>query len=398
VLGMHRFPLLRQVPDGPALMLAAVLVAPGLSAVDVVVLLALHRTTGSFAAAGGAVAVLTVSGALVNLVQGRWVDRTGSLRPLLTCAGIALLAAGGLLVALGLGWPTLGLLALVALLGAALPATQPALRGLWVARTEDGELRDTALAFVSLTQDAGYLAGPAGFGALAELISPAVALVLCVASIGLGTLAAGRVRMLRAESSVALPPGGQSVLRSLAGLAGTMVLLGGALGGIDVAAATFAVQHGAPSLAGAMIGACSIGGLAGGVGYGARHWRAVSSRRLAVAAGCTAAGFVLPALAPNLALGAIALALVGAPLSVTLVVAYGWAAEIVPSERRTEAFTGLGLALNLGVALGNAAGGALCGSASASAGFWFAGGCALACGFAATLAGHSQPSQGEQAA
>jgi predicted MFS family arabinose efflux permease len=183
-------------------------------------------------------------------------------------------------------------------------------------------------------------------------------------------------------------------LRPLAGLAATMVLLGGALGAIDVTAAAFAVQHGAPSLAGAMIGACSVGGLAGGLAYGARRWRAVASRRLALAAGCTATGFALPALAPSLALGAPALALVGAPLSVTLVIAYAWAGEIVPSGRRTEAFTGLGLALNLGVALGNAAGGALCGHTSASAGFWFAGGCALACGVAAALAGHNRPAKG----
>jgi hypothetical protein len=131
---MRRYLQLWSAPDGRRLIAGGILLAPGQAAVDLVLLLALHRSTGSFTPGGIAVAVFTITNSGANLAQSRVVDRVGALWPLAVCAVGMLAATGATSAALAAGAPVWVVVALAAVLGALLPPTRAALRGRWGSR------------------------------------------------------------------------------------------------------------------------------------------------------------------------------------------------------------------------------------------------------------------------
>jgi MFS family permease len=376
---MRRFRVLARAPHGQRLVAGAIMLAPGQAAIDLVLLIGLHRATGSFGAAGAGVAVFTICSSLSNPLQSRVVDRAGRPRPLLWVAAAEMLCAGAFCGALAAGAGAGWLLALAAGIGAFTPASGASLRALWSARLADSGERATAFAFISLTQDGGYLAGPAAFGALAAAVSVTAALLGCAAILAAGTALVATLPGFPepVDSRVPSPTGRAPGLRSLVPVAATMVCVGGALGALDVSTTAFAVQHGAASQSGVLLGVGSIGGIAGGVWYGSRTWRSGLQARLAACALLSAALLVPPALAPNVGLAAVALLLAGGPVSATLTTGYLVADRHGPASRRTEAFALVGLALNVGVAAGNAAAGAIANDVSAHVGFLLASACVL---------------------
>jgi MFS family permease len=365
---MRRYRALAHAPHGPRLLVGAAVFYPGQAALGLVLLLALHRATGSFAAAGAAGAADTLGFSVSSLVQGRWIDRRGP-RVLMAMTVTCALAITAINLALITGAGTPVLVGLAAAVGASIPAAGPSLRTVWSSLVHDPDQRATAFAYQSLAQDAGFVVGPAALGALAVSVSPALALSGCAVLIAAGAVT---VATVPSPAAAARPPASsseRSVVVALAPLAAALATVGVTLGAIDVSIAAFATEHGSQQLAGVLLAAFSVGSIVGGFAYGGRSWRSGLPVRLL---GCMLALAVLtlaPVASPGIALGAFALALAGVPLAATLTTAYLLAGERAPTGRQTEAYALLSLTSNGGAALGGALGGLLVASGSARPGF-----------------------------
>ncbi|HZO76807.1 MAG TPA: MFS transporter [Solirubrobacteraceae bacterium] len=384
---MRRYLALAYIPGGPRLLAGSLLVAPGQAAVDLVILLALHHSSGSFGLGGVAVAAGTLAFSISTIVQGRLVDRVGIRRVLMPAALALTVATAALATAVALGGPPALLIGLTALLGLSQPATGPAARAAWSSAAPDADTRTTAFSYCSVTQDIGFVAGPALFGLLATAATPAISLAGCGTLIAGGALAISSAAAAKAPAGRAMRTGTRDLLRSAAPLAAVMVAVGAALGAVDVAGPAFATQHGQPGLAGVLIAACSLGSLLGGLAYGARSWSLPVVHRLVACSGLLAALLVLPALASGPAAAAVGLVIAGAPMGAALTTAYLLADDLVPKGSTTVGFSLLTLALNAGAATGYALGGQLAAHGSAANGFLLGAGSALLAALgAATLA------------
>ena len=383
---MRRYLVLFRVPHGQRLLAGGALVRPGLAALDLVVLLALHGVAGSFALGGAAVAVLTMTSSISTVAQGRVMDRLGIRRVLAPMAAGLLVAIGALSAALAVHAPAVVLVVLAGAVGGLLPAAGAPLRTLWASLLEDPDEQATAFAYESLAQDVGFVAGPAALGAIAAALSPIGALAACGVLIAAGALIITTIPPLHHSPDATATTRGRRprIVRPLARAALALFAVGGALGAIDVSTPAFATQHGAPAASGVLLGAFSAGSAAGGLAYGVRTWRSAPASRLLACVLLLAALLLLPAAAPGLPLLALALVAAGVPLAASLTTAYVLANHHLPAARRTEAFAWLSLTLNAGAALGNAAAGTIATESAASHGFLFASACAT--GGAAILA------------
>jgi MFS family permease len=384
---MRRYLALARLANGPRLLAGSLLAAPGQAAVDLVILLALHHATGSFEPGGVAVAAGTIAFSVSTVVQARLVDRFG-IRRVLVPAALALVAAtAALAAAVALGSAPAVLIGLSAVLGLSQPATGSAARTAWMTAATDADTRVTAFSYCSVTQDVGFVAGPALFGLLASVATPSISLACCGALVATGALAISSATATPRPASPVVPARVQDLLRSVAPLAAVMVAIGAALGAVDVSAPALATQHGQPALAGVLVAASSFGSLLGGLAYGARSWNTPATHRLFACAAAFATMLVLPALAPTPAAAAVGLLIAGAPMGATLTTTYLLAGELVPEDRTTVGFALLTLALNAGAAAGYALGGQLAAHGSAADGFLLGTGAALLAAFgAASLA------------
>jgi MFS family permease len=366
---MHRYLALGRLANGPRLLVGSLLAAPGQAAVDLVILLALHHSTGSFGPGGIAVAAGTIAFSLSTIVQGRLIDRFGIRRVLRPAALALTTATAAVAAAVVLGAAPALLIGLSAVLGLSQPATGPAARTAWMTAATDADTRVTAFSYCSVTQDVGFVAGPALFGLLATAATPSISLACCGALVATGALAISAGTATPGPAGRVLPARSRTLLRSVAPLAAVMVAIGAALGAVDVSAPAFATQHGQPGLAGVLIAACSFGSLLGGLTYGARSWNAPATHRLLACGAAFAATLVLPALAPTTAAAAAGLLVAGAPMGATLTTAYLLGGELVPEDRTTVGFSLLTLALNTGAAAGYTLGAQIAAHGSATEGF-----------------------------
>lgn len=245
----HYLALVR-LPGGPRLLVGSLLVAPGQAAVDLMLLLALHHTSGSFGLGGIAVAASTIAFSISTIVQGRLIDRIG-IRRVLQPVAIALAAAtAGFVAATALDAEPVLLIGLATVLGLSQPASGPAARTAWTSAAPNVETKTTAFSYCSITQDVGFVAGPALFGLIATAATPVFSLACCAVMITTGALSISSTTAVSIRTGRTVPARAQGLLRSIAQLASVMVAIGVALGAVDVSAPALAIQHGNPGLAG----------------------------------------------------------------------------------------------------------------------------------------------------
>lgn len=240
---MRRYLALARLPNGPPLLAGSLLVAPGQAAVDLVILLTLHHASGSFGSGGVAVAAGTVGFSLSSVLQARLMDTVG-IRRVLGPAALALVTAtAALAAAIALGAAPAVLIVLSAVLGLSQPATSPAVRAAWTMAAADADTRATAFSYCSVTQDVGFVAGPALFGLIATAATPVISLACCGALTAAGALAIASATTAPIAAARAVPAHPRNVLRTVAPIAAVMAAIGTALGAVDVSAPAFAVQH-----------------------------------------------------------------------------------------------------------------------------------------------------------
>ncbi|HEV2811620.1 MAG TPA: MFS transporter [Solirubrobacteraceae bacterium] len=322
----------------------------------------LKEETGSFAPGGAVAGGIAFGIGLGAPLMGRWVDRrgTGVLMLLGTGHAAGLLA----LIVLGKGGaPTIALVVVAILTGAAFPPSPSVLRARFPALLrERPELMQPAYALDSVLLELSFVTAPLLVAIVVAILDPAAALVLAAASGLAGT--AAFVTLLPADSAPPPHTGPRDWLGPLRSpgiraLVVTMLPVGFGIGAVEVSLPAFSEAEGHRELAGVLLATWSIGSAIGGFLYGVLPRGGSLARAHLRFAVLLPLGYLPALLAPSMA--AMALLIVPAGLLIAPLIATRneLASTVAPPGTATEALTWPLTALVGGIALGAAAGGAL---------------------------------------
>ncbi len=364
-----------RIPHASRTFAAALLGRLSYGMVPLAMLLSVREATGSYAAAGLAVACFGATSVLLSPVRAGFVDRHGPRRALPPMAGVyALLLAALAAVTAGDGVGAAAAAGPAAAAGAFTPPLGPVMRVLW-SDLVPARLLARAYSLDSVAEELLLVAGPLLVGAVVSVALPAAGLAAGAGLILTGTLAlvsspaarsrtpAGRpVRRTRAPGPApgprpALLRGNPAMRQAVVGAAG----VGACLGALQLLVVAFADAHGADGLVPWILAAMSAGSAVGGLVYGAVAWRSSVAGRLPVLA--AALGLLLAAtgLSPHpYALVAWA-ALFGLFVAPGITTAYLVADASAAPGSRTRAGAWVNTALNAGTSAATAATGLLIG-------------------------------------
>ncbi|MEV7124422.1 MFS transporter [Streptomyces sp. NPDC093260] len=327
-----------------------------------------ERATGSYAVAGGVLAVFGLTSSLLAPYRARLIDRHGVHRALLpmaaACAALLALIA---LVGRQPGGPDAALWALGAAAGACAPPLGPFMRTLWRELVGDDErLLQRAYSLDTVAEDLLYVVGPLLTGALTALAEPALAVLLSAVLLLGGTAVLATSPVAASFRGAASPPGpggerapappGRDPRWWTALLAPVLVTagLGACMGAFNLLAVAFADRHGAAASVSWVSAVLAVSSALGGLLYGAVRWRLSTRARLPLLTAVLGIFCVLSGQATGM-VGLVALAgAVGFLMAPTLTTAYLIAGEVDSESRGTEAGTWVNTAFNTGNAAGSA--------------------------------------------
>ncbi|MQY11833.1 hypothetical protein SRB5_19520 [Streptomyces sp. RB5] len=327
-------------------------------------MLALTASTGSYAVAGGVIALFGLTGSLLAPVRGGLIDRIGARRALVPMAGVYAVALTALAVAT---WrpgaaPVWLLVVLGGFAGLCAPPIGPAMRAVWSDIVPDPALRQRAFSLDTVCEEVLLVTGPLLAGLLAAVARPALGVAVSAVLVLAGTLAFTAAPPLR---SAAVRPrsarrsggGGALPVQPVVAAAG----LGVVLGALTLLLVVYADGRGRIAAVAWLEAALAVGSALGGLLYGTRTWRRPARVRLPVLTTGLALVLAVAGLAPGLwVLGGV-LAVAGLLVSPALTTAYLLADETAAEEHRTRVGTWVNTAFNLGSSLGSAGAGRLAG-------------------------------------
>ncbi|MFF0724937.1 MFS transporter [Streptomyces sp. NPDC004134] len=334
--------------------------------VSLSLLLSVKEATGSYAAAGAALACFGATSVTLSPVRAGFIDRHGPRRalPPMAAAYAVLLAVLAAVTADG-GTGAAWLTALAAGAGALTPPLGPVMRVLWSDLVPPG-LLSRAYSLDSVAEELLLVTGPLLVGAIVTVAPAPVGLAASAALILCGTLAlvTSPVAARKGSRATARKTPGRTpgVLRgnlpmkqAVIGVAG----VGVCLGALQLLVVAFADEHDAAGLVPWILAAMSAGSAVGGLVYGAVAWRAPSTRRLPVLAGALGLLLAATGLAPHPYVLLGCAALVGVFVAPGITTAYLIADESAGPGTRTKAGAWVNTALNAGSATATAATGLL---------------------------------------
>jgi MFS family permease len=325
-----------------------------------VLLLFVHRLTGSYALGGAASGAFALSLALSGPPLGRLIDRHGQTRVLVPLA-LAQASIHLALAAAPRSTPAAVLLAGAAAVGLCLPPMSAAARALW-SRLIDRELLPAAYALEAAVLEAVYIAGPLVIVGAIGAVSLRLALIVNGACVLVGTLwfaSSRQSRRWRGEGVQERHWAGPLTSHAVQALLGAIVLFGLAVGAMEVGIAAVTSAAGAPSAAGPVLAASGAGSLVGGLVAGRAGPAARPVRRFALLLAALAAGMVPWLIAPSPWWLGVAVFTGSVPIAPALATSSALIGEWAPAGTVTEAFTWNGTSLTAGLAAGSAATGAL---------------------------------------
>jgi predicted MFS family arabinose efflux permease len=348
-------------------------------------ILLIQQVRGSLGLAGAAAAGYLVGAAIARPIQGRLIDTRGPRTVLLAIAvgqTVALLALVPVVRSDAVGVVVVAL-SLVAGLG--LPPISQTQRLVWAHLA--GEDRTTVYSVIGMIQEGSILTGPLLVGVVAGVASPSAALIAVTLISGTGLLWLGVSVPATQRSADPGAPGGPLLESSVRLVLLLELLFGIALGGIEIGVPALAASEGHPSVAGFLLALTSVGGIAGAMVYGARHWRSAPRARLVVLLALSAVGYALLVPIDSLVLAGVVLLVIGTvltPVLTTLIVLLDFAS----SRFLAEAFGWSSTSSAIGSGVGAAVTGALAQHHGAGPAFAAAAvGCLLALAVAATARG-----------
>ncbi|MCX4580781.1 MFS transporter [Streptomyces sp. NBC_01571] len=364
------------LPHARGLFTAAILARLCYGLLSLPLLLTLRDATGSYAVAGSAAGLFGLISALLGPARARLVERRPRALMLLAAGYAGMLAVIALTGELGAA-PWL-VFALAAVAGLFPPPVGPLMRSLWSDLAADPQQQQCALSLDTVSESTVFAVGPTLGAVLIGVWSAPTALAVCAGLVLVGFCALARA--LRRTSSrphsrprSATDPDrnngatGQRPLRRT-GFLGLLLLVLGSACALAVEEIAAVPRWGAATT-GALLTLCSAGGVAGGLLYGRRVWRAAPGQRLLVLGATGTTALALLAAAPLLPVAAAALFALGACLDMLLITAYLLVDQLFPAGTRMEAGAWVNTAYNLGSSLGSALAGALLDSHGSGAAF-----------------------------
>lgn len=337
--------------------------------VPLAMLLAIKDATGSYSAAGGAMALFGVASVLLSPARAALIDRYGPRRVLPPMAGLYAAALCALALATWRpGAPALALGALAVAAGLCTPPLGPVMRTLWSGLVPDRELLRRAFSLDGVAEELLYVTGPLLVGLIVRAARPSAAVLAGAVLVVVGALALVsspavprdhvRAKAVPADAPAAPLPG----LRTVAALRRTALVtasVGICLGALELLVVAFTEQRGQAAAVSWVLAALSAGSAVGGLVYGAVRWKSANRTRLAAAAAGMGAALTVAGLSPRLYVLAAAVAVAGLFVGPVLTTGYLIADESVDSARRTQAGAWVNTSFNAGAAGGTAAVGLL---------------------------------------
>ncbi|MDY0813915.1 MFS transporter [Kitasatospora purpeofusca] len=356
--------------------------------VPLALLLTVREATGSYSAAGAAMALFALASVLLSPVRAGLVDRHGPRRvlpPMAVLYGALLLAVVAATARPGAAPAAVG--ALVVAAGACTPPLGPVMRTFWRRLLPDPVLLRRAFSLDGVAEELLFVTGPLLVGLLLPLVGPGGAV-----AVGAGLLIAGALLLVAspvaadgpgapgevdapgavdgpddAAAPVAdrrrrrrrrTPLGGGRALRAAVLASGVTGL---ALGALDLMVLAFAEDRGRPEAVGWILAALSAGSAAGGLGLGALDRPVPNAVRLPLFTAGLGLSLAAAGLAPGPVLLGVAAGVAGFFVSPALTTSYLVADEAVAPEARTRAGAWVNTAFNAGSAVGGAGVGLLVG-------------------------------------
>jgi len=279
-------------------------------------ILLIQQTRGSLGLAGAVAAGLVVGMGIARPIQGRLIDTEGPRRVLIVIAAGHTAALLAFVPVARSDLPGIAAILVALVAGLFLPPVSQTQRLVWADLA--GEDRTTVYSVIGMIQEGSILLGPLLVGVLAGAASPSTALVAVALISGAGLLWLGlSVPNLRARSSADQGSGPLRERRVQLVLL-LEFLFGITLGGIEIGVPALATSRGHPSAAGFLLALGSVGGIAGGLVYGARHWHSSPRIRIIVLLALNTVGFALLVPIDNLVVAGAALLVLGTVLTPVL--------------------------------------------------------------------------------
>jgi hypothetical protein len=314
-------------------------------------LLLIHAATGSFAAAGAASAAFS-AGTLTAPVKARLMDRCGQrvTLPVLGLGAAAALLAMALLAQAGCRNPAAYIVACAAA-GALMPPIGAAMRARWAIIAGGGPDTERAYSLDAAAEETLFTVGPVLAGLVVTAADPMASLLVTAALLAAGSvLLAASGAAASAREARRTGPAGPLGVPGFGVLLAIVLATSLGLGAIDVTITARAVAGHHPGTAGYILAAGSLGSALGGLAWGKRRRRSRVSTQMACLLAIMAGGIALTAIAPDLLLAGVALALTGTVLAPSAVLSYLSAERLAGPG--AEASTWVNTAWNAGVAAG----------------------------------------------
>ncbi|MFJ4796800.1 MFS transporter [Kitasatospora purpeofusca] len=345
--------------------------------VPLALLLTVREATGSYSAAGAAMALFALASVLLSPVRAGLVDRHGPRRvlpPMAVLYGALLLAVVATTARPGVAPAAVG--ALVVAAGACTPPLGPVMRTFWRRLLPDPALLRRAFSLDGVAEELLFVTGPLLVGLLLPLVGPGGAVV-----VGAGLLLAGALLLVASpvaaggpdgpgeadDPDAAAPPAGRRRRtplgggRALRAAVLASAVTGLALGALDLMVLAFAEDRGRPEAVGWILAALSAGSAVGGLGLGALDRPVSNALRLPLFTAGLGLALAAAGLAPGPVVLGVAAGVAGFFVSPALTTSYLVADEAVAPEARTRAGAWVNTAVNAGSAVGGAGAGLLVG-------------------------------------
>ncbi|MEU8803459.1 MFS transporter [Spirillospora sp. NPDC048819] len=320
--------------------------------------LAFTSSTGSYAKAGGLMALLGLTVSVLTPLRAALIDRHGPRRALPPMAAgytVALAALAALTWRPGTPVPLLAALTIAA--GVTAPPLGVVMRTLWSGLLKDGPLLRRAYSLDTVAEELVFVAGPLLAGLLAVIASPSLGIALSAALVAAGTLGlitspAARPRPRGRHRGPRMPaiPAAPAIAAAATGVV---------LGSTALLAVAFSHRHHQPAAAAWVEAALAVGSTLGGLVYGAAARTPPGRGRLAALLFPLGIALAAAGLAPTLTVLALLTCAAGLFVGPTLTAAYLLADASAPPGARTRTAAWVNTALNLGAAGGTAATGML---------------------------------------
>jgi MFS family permease len=327
--------------------------------------LALTAATGSYAVAGGVMALFALTVSALAPVRAGLIDRYGPRRALPPMAVAYALVLAGLAAGTwrhGAPGPLLAALGLAA--GVCAPPLGPVMRTVWSELLSDPALLRRGYSLDTVAEELLFVVGPLLAGLVAGLATPPVGVAVSAGLVLAGTLAFVSAAPVRALSRPQATTGPRRRSRVGFGVVQPVIAalgIGAYLGSVELLMVAFAKQHHHATAVAWCTAALSAGSAVGGLVYGALPWRISGRARLPVLVAVPALGLALAGLSPSVYALAGAAGVTGLFVSPALATAYLIADESAAPGARTRAGAWVNTAVNGGSSGGTAAAGLLLG-------------------------------------